>query len=121
MTTPYPSNLSDAEWSRLQQYLPARSPRGRLRRHCLRSVFDALFYLLRTGCPWRYLPTTFPPWQTVYYHFRQFCRTGLWACLYRALREAERRRVGRDPNPSAALMDAQSVKTVAESGCIRGL
>jgi putative transposase len=120
MSTTYPSHLSDAEWSRLQHILPARSPRGRLRLHSLRSVFDALFYLLRTGCPWRYLPSNFPPWQTVYYHWRQFCRTGLWTRLYRALHEAERRRVGRDPHPSAAIMDAQSVKTVEESGRIRG-
>jgi putative transposase len=120
MNSTYPSNLSNAEWECLQQFLPARSPRGGLRRHCLRSIFDALFYLLRTGCPWRYLPSNFPPWQTVYYHWRQFCRTGLWTCLYRALRDAERRRVGRNPDPSAAIMDAQSVKTVEESGCIRG-
>jgi putative transposase len=120
MSTTYPSDLSDAEWDCLQRFLPSRSPHGRLRRHSLRFVFDALFYLLRTGCPWRYLPSNFPPWQTVYYHFKQFCRTGLWTLLYRALRDAERRRVGRDPNPSAAIMDAQSVKTVEESGCIRG-
>jgi putative transposase len=84
-------------------------------RSSMRSI-----YVLRTGCPWRYLPSDFPPWQTVYYHWRQLCRTGLCTCLYRALRDAERRRVGRDPNPSAAIMDAQSVKTVEESGCIRG-
>jgi putative transposase len=120
MSTTYPSNLSDTEWDCLQRLLPARSSHARLRRHSLRSVFDALFYLLRTGCPWRYLLSNFPPWQTVYYHWRQFCRTGLWTLLYRALREAERRRVGRDPNPSAAIMDAQSVKTVEESGRIRG-
>jgi putative transposase len=76
--------------------------------------------VLRTGCPWRYLPGNFPPWQTVYYHWRQFCRTGLWTLVYRALRETERWRVGRDPDPSAAIMDAQSVKTVEESGRIRG-
>src|SRR5262245_5604172 len=115
-----PSNLSDAEWDCLQRFLLPRSPRSRLRRHSLRSVFDALFYLLRMDCPWRYLPSSFPPWQTVYYHFNHFCRTGLWTLLYRALRDAERRRVGRDPNPSAAILDAQSAKTVEESGGIRG-
>jgi putative transposase len=66
------------------------------------------------------LPSNFPPWQTVYYHWRQFCRKGLWTLVYRALHEAERRRVGKDPHPSAAIMDAQSVKTVEESGRIRG-
>lgn len=120
MSTRYPSDLTDAEWARLQRFLPRRPPQGQLRRHCLRIVFDALFYLLRTGRPWRYLPTNFPPWQTVYYHFRQFCRRGLWTHLYRELRVAERRRVGKDPHPSAAIMDSQSVKTVEESAGIRG-
>jgi putative transposase len=120
MRTTYPSNLSDAEWGCLQLFLPPRPPRSRLRCHSLRSVFDALFYLLRTGCPWRYLPSNFPPWQTVYYHVKQFCRLGLWTCLYRSLHAAERRWVGKDPDPSAAIVDAQSVKTVEESGHIRG-
>src|SRR5260370_24197339 len=120
MSTTYPSNLSDAEWDCLQRFLMPRSPRGRLRQYSLRAIFDALFYLLRTGCPWRYLPSNFPPWQTVYYHWRQFCRTGLWTSLYRALRDTERRRVGRDPHPSAAIMDAQSAKTVWEAVCNPG-
>jgi putative transposase len=72
------------------------------------------------AAPWRYLPSNFPPWQTVYYHFKQFCRTGLWTWLWRALHEAERRQVGKDPQPSAAIMDRQSVKTVEESAHIRG-
>jgi putative transposase len=120
MSTTYPSTLSDAKWDCLQRALPPRSPRGRLRRHSLRSVFDALFYLVHTGCPWRYLPSHYPPWQTVYYLFTQFCRTGLFTHLYRARRDAERRRVGRDPHPTVTIMDAQSAKTVEESGCIRG-
>src|SRR5215469_18375807 len=105
MKTNYPSSLTDAEWSCLQRFLPPRSPQARLRRHSLRTIFDALFYLLRTGCPWRYLPSNFPAWQTVYYHFRQFCRAGLWTHLWRGLHEAERRRVGKDPHPSAAMME----------------
>ncbi len=82
--------LSDAEWDRLQRLLPPRSPHARLRRHSLRSIFDALFYLLRTSRPWHYLPANFPPWQTVYYHLWQFCRPGLWTPLWRELRTAER-------------------------------
>ena len=120
MTPLYPSDLSDAEWDRLQRLLPPRSPHASLRRHSLRSVFDALFYLLCTGCPWCYLPATFPPWQTVYYHFRQLCRTGVWTHLWRELRTAERRRLGKDAHPSAAIMDSQSVKTVEESARTRG-
>ncbi len=92
----------------------------RQRRHSLRRVFDAIFYLLRTGCPWRFLPADFPPWQAVYYYFRRFRHDGLWAGILTALRQAERVRVGRHPQPSAAVMDAQSIKPVEESACISG-
>lgn len=82
MNTSYTSSLSDVEWDCLQQFLPPRGPHVKLRRHSLRAVFDAFFYVLRTGCPWRYFTSNFPPWQTVYYHFRQFCRRGLWTLLW---------------------------------------
>jgi Putative transposase of IS4/5 family (DUF4096) len=58
------------------------------------SIYNAILYVLRTGCPWRYLPSSFPPWQTVYYHFRRFRLKGSWYRLYTALRAAERERVG---------------------------
>ena len=86
----------------------------------MRSILDAIFYVLRTGCPWRYLPTNFPAWQTVFYHSRRFRLNGTWHLLYTALHRAERERVGRHPDPSAAIMDSQSVKTVEESAHIRG-
>ena len=70
-----------------------------------------------SGC---YLPRDFPPWQPVYYYFRRFRLDGLWAGILAALRRAERVRVGRDPQPSAAIMDAQSVKTVEESARSNG-
>ena len=120
MSTCYPSNLSDAEWECLQRHLPPLPRRGRPPTHQLRSIFDAIFYVLRTGCPWRYLPANFPPWQTVFYHFRRLRLKGTWFRLLTALREAERERVGRNAQPSAAIMDAQSVKTVEESAGICG-
>ena len=120
MNTTYPNCLSNTEWDCLQRFLPPRSPHGRLRRHSFRSVFDAALLSVAYELSLALSAGSFPPWQTVYYHWRQFCRTGLWTLLYRALHEAERRRVGRDPHPSAAIMDAQSVKTVEESGRIRG-
>ena len=104
----------------MQQYLPLGTKRGRPRTHSLRDILDAIFYVLRTDCPWRYLPTTFPPWQTVFYHFRRRRLQGRWFLLYRALHAAKRERVGRDADPSAAVMDAQSVKTVEESAPISG-
>jgi putative transposase len=71
MPTTYPSDLTDTEWECLQQYLRASQSNCRTRRHSLRSILNAIFYVLRTGCPWRYLPSSFPPWQTVFYHFRR--------------------------------------------------
>ena len=120
MKTTYPSDLSDTEWKCLQHYLRASRSNSRTRRHSLRSILNAIFYVVRTGCPWRYLPSSFPPWQTVFYHFRRWRLRGRWTVLFTALHYAERQRLGRDPHPSAAIMDAQSVKTVEESGRIRG-
>jgi putative transposase len=120
MSTTYPSDLSDAEWDCLQRYLPPLPRCGRPRTHSLRSILDAIFYVLRTGCAWRYLPCNFPPWQTVFYHFTRFRLNGIWRLLYTAVHRAERERVGRNPNPSAAIMDSQSVTTVEESARICG-
>jgi putative transposase len=86
----------------------------------LRRILEAIFYVVRTGCAWRYLPCNYPPWQTVYYHFRRFRLTGRWHLLYTALHRAERERVGRHPDPSAAIIDSQSVKTTEESAGVRG-
>ncbi len=112
INTTYPNGLTDTEWDYLQRLLPPQSAQSKPRRHALQSVFGALFYLVRTGCPWRYLPAHFSRWQTVDYHFCQFSRTGLWVHLYRELHNAERRRIGKDPHLSAALMDSQSIKTM---------
>jgi len=120
MSTIYPSDLSDSEWQSLQQHLPSHPACGRLRTHSLRTIGHAIFYVLRTGCPWRYLPSSFPPWQTVYSHFRRFRLKGNWDRLFTHLRTAQRERVGKNAAPSAAIRDSQSVKTVEESACICG-
>jgi putative transposase len=88
MSTTYPSDLSDAEWACAQRCLPLMSKRGRSRTHPLRRILDAIFYLVRTGCAWRYLPSDFPPWQTVFYDFRRFRLKGLWHLLCSALHYA---------------------------------
>jgi putative transposase len=81
----------------------------------LRDVFDAIFYVLKSGCHWRLLPHDFPPWSTVYYHFRRFRLSGLWSLILKAVCADERKRAGKEPQPTAAIMDSQSVKTVEES------
>jgi putative transposase len=79
-----------------------------------------MFYLVRAGCAWRFLPQDYPPWPTVYHYFRRWQQTGLWHLLHEALRRAVRTQAHRDPLPSAAIMDSQSVKTTVESGTIKG-
>ncbi len=86
----------------------------------MRHIFDAIFYVLRSGCPWRFLPGDFPPWSTVYYYFRKFRMSGLWHRIFMALRAAERKRVGKDPDASAAVVDSQSVKTTEEGAAANG-
>src|SRR5260221_10296522 len=81
MSTTYPSDLSDSEWACVQRYLPSLPARGRPRTHSLRLILDAIFYVLRTGCAWRYLPCNFPPWPTVFYHFRRMRLRGTWSLL----------------------------------------
>ena len=80
----------------------------------MRAIFDAIFYVLKTGCHWRLLPHDFPPWQTVFYHFRRFRLSGIWHRIFTIFRTAERKRAGRDPDASAAIIDSQSVKTTEE-------
>ena len=115
----YPTDLTDAEWAVLGPLVP-RPARGRPRVWSTRHVLDAVFYALRSGCAWRLLPRDFPPWQTVFYHFRRWRRTGLWHRLNEALRGATRRRAGKDAGASAAVVDSQSVRTTEESGRVSG-
>ncbi len=107
MSTTYPSDLSDAEWVCAKRFLPPLPRRGRPRTHPLRRVPDTIFYVLRTGCAWGYLPSNFPLWQTVFYHFRRFRLRGAWRLLFRTLHRAEHERVGRRPDSSAAIWTAR--------------
>lgn len=116
----YPTDLSDAEWSYLEPHLPAASQRGRPRVHSYREILNAVFYLLKTGCQWRMLPREFPPFKTVFNYFRQWRLDGTWERINQAIRERLRVRIGRNPEPSAGIVDAQSAKTSGVGGEQRG-
>ena len=120
MRTTYPTDLSDAEWSFLEPHLPAPKATGRPRLYPLREIIDAIFYVVRSGCSWRLLPHDFPPWRSVYHYFRQFRLDGTWERVHSALRERVRVRLERNPQPSAAIVDSQSVKSTGVGGEERG-
>jgi len=111
----YPSDLRDAEWARLEPLIPQASPGGRPRKTDMRAALNAILHLMRTGCPWRYLPRdSFPPRSTVYKIFRKFQRDGGWEAIWAELHMSLRERMGREAGPSAAVLDSQSVRSVEE-------
>jgi len=114
----YPSDLTDAEWARLEPLIPPAKPGGRPRKTEMREAMNAILYLLRTGCPWRYLPRDgFPPRSTVYNIFRGWQRDGVWEAIWAALHADVREASGRDASPSAAVLDSQSIRS-AEKGAV---
>jgi transposase len=118
-TKRYPSDLTDEEWVRIEPLLPQPERRGRKRETDLREVVNAIRYLVRSGCGWRMLPIHFPPWQTVYWWFRRLARRFLFKTIHDVALMLDRERVGRDPHPSAGVIDSQTVKAPAP-GAKRG-
>jgi putative transposase len=112
----YASDLSDEEWVLLEPLVPRSHPAGRRQTYPLRRIVDAIFYLLRTGAQWRLLPHEYPPRWAVFYHYAQWREDGTWEHVTQALRESYRRTIGRNPQPTAAIIDSQSVKTTEMGG-----
>jgi putative transposase len=113
---PYDSDLTDVEWLLLEPLIPPEKHGGRHRTVDIREVVNAIFYVLRAGCAWRLLPHDFPAWQTVYGYFRAWRQANIWEQVNAVLREAVREQEAREAEPSAAIMDSQSVKTSAVAG-----
>jgi transposase len=112
----YGSDLTDAEWNRIEPLLPKDKPVGRLREVDLREVLNGIFYRVDNGVKWRNLPADFPAWQTVYGYFRLWVRLGVWESINQMLVGEVRQAVGREAEPSLGIIDSQSVRLGEKGG-----
>ena len=115
---PYPTDLTDDEWKLIEPYIPEALPGGRPREVDMREILNAIYYFLKAGCQWEMLPHDFPPKGTVYHYYNTWRKDGTWAELNAVLRGDLREEMGREREPSAAMVDSQSVKTSAKRGYV---
>lgn len=114
----YPTDMNDAQWEAVSRLIPPAKKGGRPRKVDMRSLLNGVFYVVRAGCAWRMLPKEYPPWQTVYYYFARFKRNGTWQRIHALLRTRVRHKQGKQKQPTAAIIDSQSVKTTEKGGCM---
>jgi transposase len=112
----YPCDVTDREWQIIEPLLPEAQGIGRPRQVDLREIVNGIFYVLREGCSWRALPHDLPPWQTVYNYFRHWQRLGVWQEIHTKIRNQVRKRLEKIDNPTAGIIDSQSVKTAEKRG-----
>lgn len=116
----YPSDLTEDEWNYIKELIPAAKEGGRPRTTNIREVINAIFYVVKGGINWRMLPKDFPKWKTVYHYFRCWREDGVLKAIHEQLRGDVREKAGRNREPSAAIIDSQSVKTTEQGGAARG-
>lgn len=111
----YPTDLTDEQWHYLQPLLPPPKRRGR-KPADRRRILNGIFYMLRAGCAWRMLPKDFGPWQTTYHYFRRWSQDGTWAAINEVLRREVRAQAGKRAQPTAAILDSQTVRAADHAG-----
>ena len=115
-TSRYPSDLTDAEWAVIKPLLPKPKTGGRPIQYCRRDILNGARYLLRSGCAWRMLPQDLPPWGIVYHYFRTWTRDGTWQHIHDQLRTQVRQQHAKHAQPTAAIVDSQTVKVGEQGG-----
>ena len=112
----YPSDVTDVEWEFLLPYLTLMREDAPQREYTLRDLFDAMRYVVKTGCQWRYLPHDFPPWAAVYQQARRWLAARVFEDAAHDLREMIRLAIERGPHPTAVIMDGRTLQSTPESG-----
>ena len=108
----YPSDLKDDEWKLIEKFFVYGNGYGNRRKHSQRTILNAIFYVVKSGCQWRMLPKSFPLWTTVYTYYSRLCKRGIWEKVLDKLNQLNRVKKGKKKEPTYALIDSQSVKTV---------
>jgi putative transposase len=116
----YPSDLTDAQWHLIEPFIPAISPAATGETMHRREIVNAILYVLRTGGSWRQMPHDLPNGKTAHHYFRIWTKQGIWEPIMAHLRKRVRTQMGREPEPSAAIIDSQSIKTAPVRGPEKG-
>lgn len=114
----YPTDLTDKQWEIIAPLIPPAKPGGRERETDIREIINAIFYLLKSGCQWRMLPQDFPKWQTVYDYFSKWKKDGTWKKIHDKLRDKVRLKSEKKKQPTAGVIDSQTVKTAKKGGFV---
>lgn len=114
----YPTDLTDAQWQLIKPLIPPAKPGGRPRTLASREIVNAVIYALKSGCDWRMLPHDLPQWEIVYHYFQRWEKDDTWKKIHDVLRGKVRKRAGKKTQPTAAILDSQSVKTAKKGGFV---